>query len=63
MSTLHDSSDRSASDYVFFGLGFAGVMCTAFGLAARSIPTVAIGLALLGVSVGVFFLKMLLDSE
>ena len=63
MSMLHDSSDRPPSDYVFFGLGFAGVMCTAYGLVTTSIPTTAVGVVLLGIAVGAFFLKMLLSSE
>jgi hypothetical protein len=63
MSTLQDSSDRPVSDYVFFAVGFAGVMSTAYGVVGTSVPITVIGLSLLGVSVGVFFLKMLLSSE
>ena len=63
MSTLHDSSDRPPSDYLFFALGFLGVMATAFGLVATSIPTAVIGVAMLGISVGAFFLKMMLNAD
>ena len=63
MSMLQDSSDRPVSDYVFFGVGFAGVMATAYGLVGTSVPIAVVGISLLGISVGVFFLKMLLSSE
>jgi hypothetical protein len=63
MSTLHDSSDRPPSDYFFFALGFLGVMGAAYGLAATSIPTAVVGVTLLGISVGAFFLKMLLNAD
>ena len=51
------------SDYVFFGVGFVGVMATAYGLVGTSVPIAVVGISLLGISVGAFFLKMLLSSE